>query len=109
MDQYIEVIWTSGSLDEARRVCRYLVQEHLVACAQITPWVESIFLWNKELDVAQESRVIFKTVQKHFDQIVRVIEENTTYALPEILYRKIDGGNEAYLSWISENCSFIKR
>ncbi len=43
MPEFIEIHWTSGSIDEARKVARYLVQERYVACAQITPWVESIF------------------------------------------------------------------
>ena len=44
MPEFIEIHWTSGSIDEARKVARYLVQERYVACAQISPWGGDPFL-----------------------------------------------------------------
>lgn len=103
MSEFIEIQWTSGSIDEARKICRYLVQERLVAGAQIIPWIESIFNLDNQLDTAQESKVVLRTVLERFDKIKKVIQENCTYEIPEIIFRKIDGGNEEYLQWIKEN------
>ena len=100
---FIQIQWNSGSIDEARRVSRYLVQEHYVACVNIIPWVESIFMWDKQLDTSQETKVLFKTRLKNFDAIKEAIKQNTTYEVPEILYTKIDGGSQEYLSWLDEN------
>jgi len=101
--KFIEIYWTSGSLDEARKVSRYLVQERLVACAQIVPWIESIYMWNNRLETTQESKVCFKTKHLNYEKIKTVIQENTTYEVPEITYKFIDGGNEAYLNWLNES------
>jgi periplasmic divalent cation tolerance protein len=103
MTQFIQIQWTCGNLDEARKVSRYLVQERLVAYAQIIPWVESVFMWNNQQDTAQESKVILTTRLDLYPKIKRVIEENCSYELPEITYTLIDGGNEAYLTWLEEN------
>lgn len=102
MTEFIEVSWTSGSLDEARKVSRFLVQERLVACAQIIPWIESIFLWNQQLDTAQESKIVLKTHKDKFDRIKEVILANSSYQVPEITFHTIEGGNEAYLQWLQE-------
>jgi len=99
---FIEIHWTSGTLDEARRVCRYLVQERWVACAQIIPWIESLYLWNNGLETSQESKIVMKTLLENYDKIREIIEKNSKYEVPEITWVKIEGGNEAYLDWLKE-------
>lgn len=102
MTDYIEIHWTSGSLDEARKICRYLAQQRWIACAQIIPWVESIFIWNKQLETAQESKILLKAKKEHYLKIKEIIETNCSYQIPEITYTQIDGGNELYLEWMKE-------
>lgn len=101
-DEWIEIHWTSGSLDEARHVSRFLVQERYVASAQIIPWVESIYMLDNKLETSQESKIIFKTYASNFDKVKTVIEQNCKYDIPEIVQFKIDGGNQAYLDWLKE-------
>lgn len=103
MTDFIEITWTSGSLDEARKVSRYLVQEHLVACAQVIPWVESVYLWNNQLETTQESKIVLKTHLSKFDRVKEIIERNSTYQVPEITYKAIEGGNAAYLDWLADS------
>jgi periplasmic divalent cation tolerance protein len=102
-EEFIEIHWTSGSLDEARKISRYLVQERYVACAQIIPWIESVYMWNNQLETSQESKIILKTRMGKYEEIKRVIEENSKYEIPEITWRKIEGGNKPYLDWIIES------
>lgn len=102
MTEYIEIHWTSGSLDEARKISRYLAQERYVACAQIIPWIESIYMWNNQLETEQESKVILKTRSDLYDKIKTIIKENCKYQVPEITYQIIDGGNEEYINWMKD-------
>lgn len=99
----IEIHWTSGSIDEARIVCRYLVQERLVACAQIVPWIESIYMWDNQLETTQETKIVLKTQKEKFELIKDVICKNAKYEVPEITFISIEGGNEAYLDWVVES------
>lgn len=103
MADLIEVQWTSGSIDEARKVCRYLVQERLVACAQIIPWIESVYMWNNQIETGQESKITLKTQLQHFDTVKKIILENCKYELPEVTYQTIAGGHQEYLDWVVES------
>ena len=103
MSEFIEVHWTSGSIDEARKISRYLVQERYVACAQIVPWIESIYMWNNQLETSQESKIVLKTRREHYEKIKEIILQNCKYEVPEITFIHLDGGNEEYLNWIRES------
>lgn len=101
--ELVSIHWTCGNLDEARKVARYLVQERLVAAAQITPWTESIFMSDNKLDVEQETSVSFRTRRDLFEKICEVILSNCKYELPEIIVVPIEGGHSEYLQWIRDS------
>lgn len=105
MSEFIEIQWTSGSIDEARKISRYLVQERYVACAQILPWIESIYMWNEQLETTQESKIAMKTRSEHFEAIKKIILDNCKYQVPEITFHSIEGGNDEYLKWVRESTS----
>lgn len=101
MTDFIEIQWTCGSLDEARKVGRHLVSERLVASVNIIPWVESIYMWNNELETSQESKVILKAHKDSFDKIKEYILKNCTYEVPGITFSSIEGSNQEYLDWLT--------
>ena len=103
--QFIFIFWTCGSIEEARKVSRLLVQGRHVACANIIPWVESYYLWNGELETQQETKVIFKTRVEKFEEVKGLIKENCKYEIPEISKVAIDGGNQEYFDWVVESTS----
>jgi periplasmic divalent cation tolerance protein len=104
MSEFVELQWSSGSIDEARRVARYLVNERLVACVQIIPWIESVYQWNNQLETSQESKVLLKTRRDRAEEVIDVIKTNSSYEVPEILLFEIIGGNQEYLDWLKESC-----
>ena len=103
MSKYIQIHWTCGSLDEARDIAHKLVKKKLVACANIIPWVESIFSWNDQIDITQESKVIFKTRADRFEAVKKELLQLAKYEVPEILQLPITDGNQEYFSWIDES------
>lgn len=103
MTEFIEIHWTAGSIDEARKIARELVNQKLVACAQIIPWIESIYMWNGQLETSQESKVTLKTSLKNYERVKEIIMRNTSYEVPEITYTVIDGGNREYLEWMNDS------
>ncbi|MCC5831434.1 MAG: divalent-cation tolerance protein CutA [Chlamydiales bacterium] len=105
---FVQIYWTCGNLDEARQVARYLVEKNLVACANIIPWIESIFLWNEELDTAQETKVIFKTKASQFEAVKEAILARSKYEVPEILMVPIVDGNREYLEWVAQNTVAVR-
>lgn len=109
MTDYIEIHWTAGSIDEARAILRHLVQEKLIACGQMIPWIESVYLWNGKLETSQESMVILKTRKELFEEVKNYIQSHCRYEVPEILATEILLGNSEYLNWLEDNTKPIVR
>ena len=103
MTNYIEISFTCGSLEEGREICRGLVEEGLVACAQMIPNVESIYIWEGKLQQDQECKAILKTTKNQWESVERKILEKHSYDTPEITWRTIDGGNQEYLAWLGQS------
>lgn len=103
--EFVEIRWNSGSLDEARKVSRYLVQDRLAACAEIIPWVESITMLNNQLQTSQESTVVLRTRSELLDKVLKIIEQNSHFQIPEIIVTPILQANPVYTKWLEESTS----
>jgi periplasmic divalent cation tolerance protein len=89
-----------GSEDEARKIAGRLLFGRKAACVNIVSEVDSFFWWRKRVDAAQESLLIIKTTASLLPQIIDMVKEAHSYAIPEIIALPIIGGNEDYLNWI---------
>ncbi len=98
------VFSTFGSAEEARRVSRTVVEEHLAACANILPAIESIYHWKGAVETATETLVLFKTSRERYLQFEHRLKELHSYEVPEIVALPIQAGLSAYLQWIQESC-----
>jgi periplasmic divalent cation tolerance protein len=94
---------TCGSREEATRIAEALVQDHLVACVNVIPSVESCYRWEGNLKWDTEFLLLLKTTEDAIDRVhERVIKEHS-YDLPEFVAFKIDEGAGPYLKWIEES------
>lgn len=100
MDEKILVMITVGSEEEAVKIGRALLDERLIACANIVPKIRSLYRWKGKLCDDQEVLMIVKTVHAHFPKIQEMVKRLHSYDLPEIIAFGIEDGNEAYLKWI---------
>lgn len=98
------VLSTFGTADEARRIARTLVEERLVACANLLPPIESIYRWKGEIEVSAETLVLFKTVTDNYPQLETRLRELHPYEVPEIVAFRVDTGLPSYLRWVDESC-----
>ncbi len=89
---------------EAKQVVLALLEEELIACANIIDGVESYFLWEDGIQKANEVVVIFKTRVKNEEKIIRLIKELHSYDVPCIIFTSIDHGNPNFLKWVEQSC-----
>ena len=89
---------------EAKNIVLALLEEELIACANIIDGVESYFPWEDEIQKANEVVVIFKTRAKNEDKIIRIVKELHSYDVPCIIFSSIDHGNPDFLKWVDEVC-----
>lgn len=99
MDLNLIYITTRDS-SEARSIGQTVVKEHLAACANILPSMNSFYHWNGSLQEDQESVLILKTRQSLLPELIKRVKELHSYTVPCILALPITGGNEEYLQWI---------
>lgn len=98
------VLSTFGTVDEARKVARTIVEEHLAACGNLIPSVESIYQWKGNVETSAETLVLFKTTTDRYWQLETRIRELHSYETPEIIAVRLHAGLPAYLRWIDESC-----
>lgn len=104
MTDKIVVLVTCGSIREARRIGHALVEQRLVACANILEApVRSIYRWKGKVESAREILVVLKTFRKRFTAVEREVRRLHSYDVPEIIALPILAGSDGYLRWISES------
>ncbi len=102
MSNYIVIYITTGSISEAKKIGRTLVEEKLVACSNIISPIRSIYSWQGEICDDKEVLMVLKTRKALFKQIVNRVEDLHSYDVPEIIAMPIIEGSTKYLSWINE-------
>ena len=98
------VLSTWPDLPKARSAAQVLVEERLVACANIVPSIESIYRWEGKIEASIEVLMVMKTTASRYRALELKIKELHTYEVPEILSFRVDAGLPAYLAWVSESC-----
>ena len=101
MEQIIQIEWAAAHLEEARKICKGLVEQKLVACAQIIPHMESIYFWKDHIESSLEVKVFLKTTESRYFQVEAMILQLSSYEVPEIIKSNVDGF-DSYLKWICE-------
>ena len=99
----IVVFITAKDRQEAQGIAQALVQEKLIACANVLGNVESLFWWEGSVDRSQEVLLILKTKRNLFNKIVKRVKTLHSYKTPEIIALPIVIGSKDYLNWIKES------
>ena len=90
--------------ETAQKIARELVENAVVACANIMPSVESIYFWKEKVETSAEVFALFKMTAARYSEFESRLRKLHPYDVPEIVRLDIAGGNPDYLRWISENC-----
>ena len=106
MTDFIQVQWTSESIDEARAITRILVEKKLIACVNILSCVESIYEWAGKVEVKREVKAFMTTRGELFNEIKKLIESKSAYEVPAIVALPILDGKKSYLEFIKNSSGF---
>ena len=97
---YVAIFITTGSPEEAHKIAEVLLKQRKAACANIVPGVSSLFWWQDKIESAEENLLIVKTKAPLLNEVVKLVKENHSYEIPQIIALPIVGGNQDYLAWI---------
>ncbi len=99
-EKAVLILVSAGARDDAERLGEALVVGHLAACCSVIPTVHSIYFWEGQLQREHEALLLVKTLESRAGAVEEFVLNRHEYKLPEIIRLPIDGGSEAYLSWL---------
>jgi periplasmic divalent cation tolerance protein len=106
-EEFVVALSTFPDMETARRISRDLVENALVACANIIPAIESLYFWKGKVEQSAEVLAIFKLTAARFAEFSKRLRQSHPYDVPEIIRLNVAEGSPDYLHWISESCSRI--
>lgn len=96
---------TFPDLKTAEDISRHLVEQEIVACANVSSEITSIYRWEGKLCQDNEVSAIFKTTAARLDQVISTIIKLHPYETPCVVAWDIVAGNKDFLAWVSKNTS----
>lgn len=102
MGDYIQVLTTVDSEEEAERISTALVERRLAACVQVLGPIASRYRWQGEIEQAREWQCLAKTEAGRYEEVEAAIRELHSYEEPEIIATPIATGSRGYLDWVSD-------
>ena len=103
MAEYLQVLTTAGSEEEADRIGAALVERRLAACAQVLGPIASRYRWQGKIEQAQEWMCVAKTEASRYPELEAAIRELHSYDEPEIVATPIVAGSKGYLDWLGDS------
>ncbi|MDH4161484.1 MAG: divalent-cation tolerance protein CutA [Nitrospirota bacterium] len=103
MTDAVVVLITAGSEEEGAKIADALVAEHLAACVNLIPGIQSRFFWEGRVQQAAECLLICKTAASAVDRLIARIRELHSYSVPEVIAIPVIAGLPSYLTWVSES------
>lgn len=103
----ILVYMTTENIAEAEKISKALVSKRLAACANIIDGIKSFYHWKGRIENSKEAVIIAKTTSDLLEPLTSEVKKLHSYECPCITAFEISGGNEDYLSWITESVKKI--
>jgi periplasmic divalent cation tolerance protein len=103
MEQARLILCTTSSRDEAQRIARALVEQHLAACVNIVEGVTSVYRWQGTVEESSELLLIIKSNTEKLKALEAAIHKLHSYDVPEFLVLPIESGSHPYLAWLHES------
>jgi periplasmic divalent cation tolerance protein len=101
--EYVLVLTTLPGDADAPAFGRSLVEDRLVACANLMAPMESVYRWEGQVVQETERQVILKTSRDRLSALWDRVRELHPYEVPEFIVLTIADGNDAYLRWIGDS------
>ena len=102
MTEFIVILVTAGSTEEAERLAEDLVQNRLAACVNRISHIQSIYRWEGKIEKSDEELLVIKTHRDLFSRLEARVRELHTYSVPEIVALPLVAGSDSYLKWLGD-------
>lgn len=100
MTEALIAFTTFANEEDAARVARALVEERLVACANLLPGARSLYRWQGRPQDEREVVVLLKTRKQDWTALLSRLHELHPYETPELLAVRVAAGAPRYMAWL---------
>lgn len=98
---YCVVVTTAATSEDAKTIASALLDAKLAACIQVLD-ISSYYCWEGKTCNDAEKLLLIKARANLYPEIEECIVRVHTYDVPEIIQLPIEGGLQAYLTWIDD-------
>ncbi len=103
--EYVIGFVNTGSMKEAKKIAKALVERKLAAGINVIPVVHSYYWWKGKVESGAEAKLVIKTKSEQMDAIIEAVKELHSYEVCEVTFVPIVDGNADYLRWIDDSVS----
>ena len=100
MTEILVVFSTFGNEADAARVARTLVEERLIACANLLPGARSIYRGQDGVVDVREVVVLMKTRKQDWTVFLSRLHDLHPYDIPECIAVRVAAGAPKYMEWL---------
>ncbi len=101
MSDYLVIYVTYPSEEEATSLCAHLLEQELIACANIYP-TQSMYRWKGKINNEKEWVSILKSTEQNWTKLQNALNKLHSYDTPCITSWKATG-SEQYSEWVHKN------
>ena len=94
------MITTESSYANALRMAKLLIKNKLAACVSIKP-IFSTYKWDDDIEETKEFEITIKSKQEFKDCLIDFVNKNSTYDVPQIIYKKYHAEIK-YYDWLNK-------
>lgn len=98
--EYLLILVTTANKKEAEKIANHLLNDKLIACANIFGPITSLFQWSGNVDRAEEYLMFMKSKKDLFERLTEAVKTIHSYEVPEILAFEVTDGSRTYLDWL---------
>ena len=101
MTEMLLVFTTFANEADAERVTRALLDERLIACANLLP-ARSLYRWKEKIEDQREIVTLMKTRKQDWTVLLSRLHELHPYETPECIAVRVAAGAPRYMAWLEE-------
>ena len=101
METYVQVVTTTETREDGKKIAKDLVEKRLAACAQLVGPIVSTYWWKDKVETAEEWQCLIKSKKSLYGEVEKAIKVLHPYETPEIIALPIVSGSDDYLEWLN--------
>ncbi|HEX5218473.1 MAG TPA: divalent-cation tolerance protein CutA [Verrucomicrobiae bacterium] len=97
------VLVTAPDLKTARRLAKAALGNHLIACANLVPRIESHYRWRGNVEQSTEVLMVMKSSQARLAALEKLVLARHPYDTPEFVVINPTAVARKYLAWWAQS------